>query len=216
MEPMDKLEQYILEHCSPESEIRREIYRAAHLRLLRARMLSGHLQGNLLRMLCRLSKATKVLEIGTFTGYAAHCLAEGLGADGEVHSVENDDEMEDFIRGYIARAPYASKMHLHIGDAMELLPKLVREHRFELVYMDANKRQYPDYYRMIIDHLPVGALILADNTLWDGKVIHEPKETDTQTRAILEFNDLVQADPRVENLILPLRDGLSLIQKLSD
>lgn len=215
MESIDLLGQYILEHTSPEGELRHEIYRAAHLRLLRARMLSGHLQGNLLRMLCRLAKAQRVLEIGTFTGYAAHCLAEGLGEDGEVHSLESDDEMEDFIRSYIARAPYGHKMKLHIGDAMELLPSLVQQYRFDLVYIDANKRQYPDYYRMIIDHLPLGALILADNTLWDGKVIQLLNPSDAQTRGILEFNDLIQSDPRVDNLILPMRDGLSLIQKIS-
>lgn len=207
------LERYILEHTTPESALRREIDRAAHVRLIRPRMLSGHLQGNLLSMLVRLTRARRVLEIGTYTGYAAHCMAEALGEDGLVHTVECDDEMEDFIRHYIARAPYGHKMRLHIGDALEVLPALLAtEPPFDLVYIDANKRQYPEYYHLLVPHLPSGALILADNTLWDGKVAVEARESDIQTRRIQEFNRLVQEDPRVENLILPLRDGLSLIR----
>jgi O-methyltransferase family protein len=176
-------------------------------------MLSGHLQGNLLQMICRMLKARRVLEIGTYTGYAAHCLAEALDEDGEVHTIEYDDEMEDFIREFLAEAPYRDRIHLHLGDALVLIPELVQQHSFDLVYMDANKRQYIDYYELLIPHLPTGAIVLADNTLWDGKVVEEPLPTDSQTQAILAFNDWVQRDPRVENLILPLRDGLSIIRK---
>jgi putative O-methyltransferase len=176
-------------------------------------MLSGHLQGNLLQMLCRLTRAHRALEIGTYTGYAAHCLAEALGEGGEVHTIESDDEMEDFIHEFLDGAPYADRVHLYLGDALEVLPKLLEEHTFDLVYIDANKREYLDYYELIVPHLPSGALILADNTLWDGKVIEEPTPTDPQTKSILAFNEHVQRDPRVENLILPLRDGLSLIYK---
>ncbi|KGN97129.1 O-methyltransferase [Porphyromonas sp. COT-290 OH3588] len=208
----DPLEQYILEHSSPESPLRAEIYRAAHVRLIRPRMLSGHLQGNLLKMIAQMCRAKLVLELGTYTGYAAHCLAEALPEDGRVHTLESDDEMEDFIRHYINRAEYGHKIKLHIGDAMKLLPELMRQNDFDLVYIDANKRQYPDYYKLIIDHLHSGAVILADNTLWDGKVALEPKPSDVQTQCILEFNAMVQADERVENLILPLRDGLTLIR----
>ena len=199
----DRLETYILEHTTPESELRAHLSREAHVRLLRARMLSGHLQGNLLQMICRMTHARQVLEIGTYTGYAAHCLAEALPEDGEVHTLE-----------FVAQAPYRGRIHLHLGDALELLPKLLEKYSFDLVYIDANKRQYIDYYELILPHLPSGAIILADNTLWDGKVVAEPLPTDTQTQAILAFNDWVQQDPRVENLILPLRDGLSLIRKL--
>ena len=213
MTESDRLEEYILRHTSPESPIRERLWREAHVRLLRARMLSGHLQGNLLQMLCRLTRARRALEIGTYTGYAAHCLAEALGEGGEVHTIESDDEMEDFIHEFLDGAPYADRVHLYLGDALEILPELLEEHTFDLVYIDANKREYLDYYELIVPHLPSGALILADNTLWDGKVIEEPTPTDTQTKSILAFNEHVQHDPRVENLILPLRDGLSLIYK---
>lgn len=210
----ERLEEYILQHTTPESPLRQRLWREAHVRLLRARMLSGHLQGNFLQMLCRLKGARCVLELGTYTGYAAHCLAEAIGAGGEVHTIESDDEMEDFIRHFLAQAPYGERVHLHLGDALELLPQLLQEHTFDLVYIDANKREYLAYYELILPHLPSGALILADNTLWDGKVVEEPTPTDAQTQSILRFNDHVQHDPRVENLILPLRDGLSLIYKL--
>lgn len=210
----ERLEEYILQHTTPESPLRKRLWREAHVRLLRARMLSGHLQGNFLQMLCRLKGAKYVLELGTYTGYAAHCLAEALGEGGEVHTIESDDEMEDFIRSFIDEAPYKERIHLHLGDALTLLPSLLQRYSFDLVYIDANKREYLEYYELILPHLPSGALILADNTLWDGKVIEEPTPTDAQTQSILRFNDYVQRDPRVENLILPLRDGLSLIYKL--
>lgn len=210
----ERLEEYILQHTSPESPLRGRLWREAHVRLLRARMLSGHLQGNLLQMLCRLKGVRYTLELGTYTGYAAHCLAEVLPEDGEVHTIESDDEMEDFIRSFLAEAPYRERVHLHLGNALDLLPEIVRARPFDLVYIDANKREYLQYYELILPHLPSGALILADNTLWDGKVIEEPTPTDAQTQSILRFNDYVQRDPRVENLILPLRDGLSLIYKL--
>lgn len=210
----ERLEEYILQHTTPESPLRKRLWREAHVRLLRARMLSGHLQGNFLQMLCRLKGAKCILELGTYTGYAAHCLAEALEEGGEVHTIESDDEMEDFIRSFIDEAPYKERIHLHLGDALTLLPSLLQRYTFDLVYIDANKREYLEYYELILPHLPSGALILADNTLWDGKVIEEPTPTDAQTQSILCFNDYVQRDPRVENLILPLRDGLSLIYKL--
>ena len=210
----ERLEEYILQHTTPESPLRKRLWREAHVRLLRARMLSGHLQGNFLQMLCRLKRAKCILELGTYTGYAAHCLAEALEEGGEVHTIESDDEMEDFIRSFIDEAPYKERIHLHLGDALTLLPSLLQRYSFDLVYIDANKREYLEYYELILPHLPSGALILADNTLWDGKVIEEPTPTDAQTQSILRFNDYVQHAPRVENLILPLRDGLSLIYKL--
>lgn len=214
MSTAQTLEDYILAHTSPEPELRRRLARAAHVRLIRPRMLSGHLQGNVLRMLVALSNARQVLEIGTYSGYAAHAMAEALPEGGKVHTIEYDDEMEDFIRLHLNEAPYADKIELHIGDAMELIPQLVTAHSFDIVYMDANKRQYPDYYQMLIPHLRSGALIIADNTLWDGKVVEPVRESDVQTQAILCFNQMVQDDPRVDNLILPMRDGLSIIRVL--
>lgn len=212
MTHQEPLDAYILAHSTPESPLRAEVARAAHVRLIRPRMLSGHLQGNLLRMLCQLTRAKCILEVGTYSGYAMHCMAEALPEDGQVHSIEADDEMEDFIRHYISQSPHAERIHLHMGDAMELIPRLVSQHSFDIVYIDANKRQYPDYYRLIVPHLRPGALILADNTLWDGKVALSPPPQDEQTQSILEFNRIVQEDERVDNLILPLRDGLSLIR----
>lgn len=206
------LDDYILAHSTPESELRARLSRAAHVRLIRPRMLSGHLQGNLIKMLAQMSGAKCALEIGTYTGYAAHCIAEGLLDGGVVHTIEADDEMEDFIRHYLGSSPLRERIQLHMGDAMEVLPRLLAQYRFDFVYIDANKRQYPDYYRLVIEHLPSGALILADNTLWDGKVVEPVRESDVQTQRILEFNRMVQEDDRVENLILPLRDGLSLIR----
>lgn len=209
----DLLEAYILAHTTEQSPLRQEIYRAAHVRLIRPRMLSGHLQGNLLKMLVQMCQAKCILEIGTYTGYAAHCLAEGLGEqEGEVHTIETDDEMEDFIRHYIERSPHSDRIHLHIGNAIELIPTLMAERQFDMVYMDANKRQYPEYYDLIMPHLRSGAIILADNTLWDGKVVQPLAKSDVQTERILAFNRMVQEDDRVENLILPLRDGLSIIR----
>ena len=214
MNNQDQIEDYILKHTSEESPLRQRIARSAHVRLIRPRMLSGHLQGNFLRMLVGLTGAKHVLEIGTYSGYAAHAMAEALPQDGEIHTIEYDDEMEDFIRKYIDEAEYRDKIHLHIGDAMTLLPDLVKRYAFDIVYMDANKRQYPDYYEILLPHLRSGALIIADNTLWDGKVVEAVKESDVQTQAILRFNAMVQEDKRVENLILPMRDGLSLIRVL--
>lgn len=212
MNNQELLEDYILRHTSDESPLRQRLARAAHVRLIRPRMLSGHLQGNFLAMLVKLMGAKRVLEIGTYSGYAAHSMAEAMGDGGEVHTIECDDEMEDFIRMYIDEAPYRERIKLYIGDAMTLLPDLVAKTDYDIVYMDANKRQYPEYYEMIMPHLKSGALIIADNTLWDGKVVDEVRESDVQTKAILKFNQMVQDDPRTENLILPMRDGLSLIR----
>lgn len=212
MKPYATIEDYILEHCTPESPLRERVARAAHLKLIRPRMLSGHLQGNFLRMLVQIMGAKYVLELGTYSGYAAHAMAEVLPEGGMLHTIECDDEMEDFIRHYIAEAEWRDKMSLHIGDALQLVPRLMDETPFDIVYMDANKRQYPEYYELIVPRLRSGALLIADNTLWDGKVIEPLKESDVQTAAILRFNRMVQDDPRVENLILPMRDGLSLIR----
>lgn len=214
MQSNKALENYIIAHTTPESELRATLGRSAHVRLIRPRMLSGHLQGSLLRMLVQISGARRILEVGTYSGYAAHCMAEVIGEEGEVHTIECDDEMEEFIREYIDQAPYGNRIKLHMGDAMSIIPQLVKHYQFDLVYLDANKREYPDYYRLLIPHLRSGCIILADNTLWDGKVVEPVRSSDTQTQAILEFNRMVQEDARVENLILPLRDGLSVIRVL--
>ena len=175
-------------------------------------MCSGHLQGRLLKMFVRMINPRQVLELGTFTGYSALCLAEGLLAnDAHVHTIEIDDELEDFIRLHFSRSPLAERITLHIGDACEVIPSIPGD--FDLVFIDANKRHYIDYYRMVLPRVRRGGFIIADNTLWDGKVVDWGKKLDDQTRGILEFNDLVAADPEVEKVILPLRDGLTIIYK---
>lgn len=206
------IDEYILAHTSPEPPLLQKLERDAHLHLMRPRMISGHLQGRFLSMIAKLMKPRRILEIGTYTGYASLCLAEGLTEDGVLHTLERDDEMEDFIRRYFTASDLGKKIRLHLGEAFDILPDLITSEQFDLVYMDADKRQYIRYYEMIIDHLPSGALILADNTLWNGKVVADPIPHDSQTQSIMLFNDMVMADSRVEKLILPMRDGLTMIR----
>lgn len=158
--------------------------------------------------------ARKILELGTFSGYSAICLAEGLGEDGVVHTIEIDDELEDFIRDNLAKAGVSDKVCVHIGDAREILPMLMEANDFDMVFVDADKRMYPEYYNLIIDRLRSGAVLVADNTLWDGHVVEDDSQRhDAQTTGVKEFNDMVATDKRVEKVILPLRDGLTLIYK---
>ncbi|MGN0213416.1 MAG: O-methyltransferase [Muribaculaceae bacterium] len=208
----EELQDYILQHIDEEPAELARLDRETHLYHLRPRMCSGHLQGRLLKMFVRMINPHRVLELGTFTGYSALCLAEGLMADdAEVHTVEIDDELEDFIRQHFSRSPLGKRITLHIGDANEVIPGI--EGIFDLVFVDANKRHYIDYYRMVLPRVRPGGFIIADNTLWDGKVVDWGKKLDDQTRGILEFNDFVAADNSVEKVILPLRDGLTIIYK---
>ena len=206
----EQLEDYILSHIDPESDLLKRLNRDTHVYHLRPRMCSGHLQGKLLKMLVRMIKPQRILELGTFTGYSALSMAEGL-IDGEIHTVEIDDELEDFIRRRFLSSPYADRIHLHIGDAATIVPAL--DMTFDLVFVDANKRHYVDYYNLVFDRVAPGGYIIADNTLWDGKVVDYGKHLDAQTAGILNFNDLVAADTRVEKVILPIRDGLTIIYK---
>lgn len=208
----EELEDYILSHIDKEGESLHKLDRETHLFHLRPRMCSGHLQGRLLKMIVRMIRPKNILELGTFTGYSALSMAEGMDGDGELHTVEIDDELEDFIREHLEKSPYADRIHLHIGDALEIVPQLGLT--FDLVFIDADKRRYDDYYNVVFDHVAHGGFILADNTLWDGKVVDYGKKLDAQTAGILRFNDLVAADPRVEKVILPLRDGLTIIRKI--
>ncbi len=206
-----EIESYILSHSDEEGSLLAALNRDANVNLLRPRMLSGHLQGRILKMFCRMLKPKRVLEIGTYTGYATLCMAEALEKDAEIHTLEINDEMEDFIRKYVSQTPDKDKIKLYFGDAMEIIPAL--DESFDLVFIDADKRLYSDYYDLIFDKLPAGALILADNTLWDGKVLEPLHPADKQTAGILAFNDKIKADQRVEKVILPLRDGLTMIWK---
>lgn len=208
---IDLLEQYILSHIDQESDLLKELDRAAHVNLLRPRMLSGHLQGKILKMFCRMIRPRFVLEIGTYTGYATLCMAEGAPDDAEIHTIEVNDELEDFIMKHLHKSKLEDKIHLHIGDAMQIIPTL--DCVFDLVFIDANKRHYCEYYEMIFDKVRPGGLILADNTLWDGKVLDIAHHTDKQTIGIQQFNDMLMNDQRVEKVILPIRDGLTMIWK---
>ena len=173
-----------------------------------------HIQGRLLKMFVRMISPRRILELGTFTGYSALCLAEGLPEDGELHTIEIDDELEDFIRTHLSQSPYGNKITLHIGDARDILSRGETGGTFDLVFIDANKRQYCEYYDLVFDHVAPGGFIIADNTLWDGKVVEPGKKIDAQTQGILDFNDNIARDNRVEKVILPLRDGLTIIYKL--
>ena len=205
-------EEYILSHIDYEGALLSALNRDANVNLLRPRMLSGHLQGRILKMFCRMLRPRRILEIGTYTGYATLCMAEALPDDGFIHTLEINDEMEDFIAKYISKSPRKHQIQVHFGDAMEIIPAL--DEVFDLVFIDADKRLYSDYYDLIFPKVRPGGLMLADNTLWDGKVIDEfVHPTDKQTQGILAFNDKIKADSRVEKVILPLRDGLTMIWK---
>ena len=205
-------ETYILNHIDEEDKHLAELYRRANIQLVRPRMLAGHLQGRFLKMLVRMFRPQRILEIGTYTGYATLCLAEGLPEGGEIHTVEIDDEMEDFIREQFDRSPLNNKINLHIGDIMEIMHDL--EGLFDMVYIDGDKREYCDYYNLIFDKVRSGGVILADNTLWSGKVWENPDPNDKQTLGIIRFNEMIKQDKRIEKIILPLRDGLTMIYKL--
>ncbi len=207
----DNIEQYILSHIDEEGELLKNLNRDAHVNLLRPRMISGHLQGRLLKMFCRMIQPKYILEIGTYTAYATLCLAEGASDDAEIHTIEVNDELEDFILKHLHKSKLKDKIHLHIGDAIQIIPTI--DCIFDLVFIDANKRHYCEYYDLIFDKVRPGGLIIADNTLWDGKVLEAPHPTDKQTIGIQAFNDMLARDNRVERVILPIRDGLTLIWK---
>lgn len=204
---------YIEEHINPENEALDWVIKQTHVRTNHARMLSGKVQGQLLRMLVQMSGASRILELGTFTGFSAICLAGALPEGGHLDTLELNDELEDLIREGFERAGVADKITLHIGDCKQTLRQL-RNQVYDIVYIDANKREYNEYYELVFDMVRPGGLILADNVLWDGKVCMEPLPQDQQTQAIVRFNDAIASDKRVESVILPLRDGLSIIRKL--
>ena len=206
------MEEYILNHLSPEPEYLRILTRKTYVRLVNGRMVSGHLQGRFLKMLCRMINPKNVLEIGAFTGYSALCLAEGIPENAHIDTIEIDDELEDFLRENFKNSPFEQKITLHIGDALKIVPLL--DKTFDLVFIDGDKRQYINYFESVLPKVRKGGFILADNTLWSGKVIKPLKNGDKQTRAIIAFNDFIANDLRIEQVLLPLRDGLTIIQKL--
>jgi len=209
----ERLEQYVLAHIDAEPAPLQRIDHDTHVQNIYWHMCSGHLQGRLIKMLTRMVRPQRVLELGTFSGYSALCLAEGLVDDTcHVDTIEVDDEQEDFIREHLAQSPWGHRVTLHVGDARDIVPQL--DTMYDLAYIDANKRQYVEYYDMVMDYLVPGGFIIADNTLWAGKVVDERAQREAQTRGIMAFNDRVAADDRVERVIIPVRDGLTLIHKL--
>lgn len=212
------IEEYIEQHTSPENDVLQQITRSTHLEVINPRMLSGHVQGRLLSMLSQMIQPKRILELGTFTGYSALCLAEGLTPDGMLITIEHNDELEDSIRRNISLSPLGEKIHLLIGDAKEQLSILKDKHTtldemFDLVFIDADKKEYSEYLDLVLPILRQGGWILADNTLWDGHIIDPAYDKDKQTIALRTFNDKVLQDDRLEKVILPLRDGLTIIKK---
>ena len=211
---MEKIYKYIEDHASVPSEALAWVVKQTHIRTNHARMLSGPAQGQLLRMLAQMIGATSILELGTFTGFSAICLASALPEGGHMDTLELNDELEDLILGGFERAGLSDKIDVHFGDCKETLQRFRNEGRqYDLVYIDANKREYCEYYDLVFDMIRPGGLILGDNVLWDGKVCQDPLPQDKQTLGIAAFNDMVASDPRVESVILPLRDGLNIIRK---
>lgn len=206
-----ELVRYIQSHSTKESEVLQKLHRATHLEILRPRMLSGHEQGMLLYLLVQMLKPKRVLELGTYTGYSAISMARALNKDGLLISIDKNDELLPFAQKFIREAHLDDQIQLLSGDAKEVIPTL--NDSFDLVFIDADKSEYIRYYNLIFDKVSPGGFILADNVLWNGKVLAEEPDTDTQTQGILAFNDHIQKDKRVENLLLPLRDGLSIIRK---
>lgn len=203
------IEEYCEAHTSPEGELLYRLFRETHLHGVKPRMISGHLQGRFLAMVSRLIQPVHALEIGTYTGYSALCLAEGLAPDGILDTIEVDEELEEIITRYIGQSPYKDRIHLHIGDAYQLVPRF--DCKWDLVFIDAEKRGTREFYEMLLPRMRKGGLMLIDNMLWSGKVVEEGGHHDLDTQAIMEFNDYVQHDERVSNVLLPLRDGIMMV-----
>jgi caffeoyl-CoA O-methyltransferase len=205
------IEKYILDHISPEDELLKQLSRQTHLKILRPRMLSGHLQGQILYMLCRMIQPKHILEIGTYTGYSAICMAKGLSKDDRIDTIEINDELTPFIQSFLDQTDLKDRINLIIGDSIDIIPTL--NTTYDLIFIDGDKRQYPKYYQLAMDCLRPGGFILADNILWDGKVVDKLDPNDEYTKGIFDFNNMVKDDTRVEITILPLRDGISIIRK---
>ncbi|MCF8295883.1 MAG: O-methyltransferase [Bacteroidales bacterium] len=206
------LEEYILAHCEPEEEVLAALYRETQVRIYHPRMASGHMQGMILSMLVKMIQPQRILEIGTYTGYSSISMARALPPGGELHTIEVNDELEDFIRQYVEKAGVSSLIQLHIGDALDILPTL--QGPFNFVFIDGNKAQYIDYYELALPLVPKGGFIFADNVLWDGKVLKPNlRDNDHFTHGILQFNEHIKQDNRVEKVIFPFRDGIFVLRK---
>jgi predicted O-methyltransferase YrrM len=206
-----KLDDYVCAHTENEPEVLNELNRKTHLTVLRSRMLSGHFQGRLLSMISHMVQPQRILEIGTYTGYSSICLAEGLTENGKLTTVDINEELEDITREYIQKANLENKIEYIIGDAMQIVPQL--DEQFDLVFIDADKKNYCNYYHLVFDKVKPGGYILADNVLWSGKVVEDYEALDSETKIIMDYNKMVHEDPRVQEILLPIRDGLMLARK---
>ena len=207
-----ELEDYVARHSQPEPELLAQLNRETHLKIMQPRMLSGHFQGRVLSMISKLARPTNILEVGTYTGYATLCLAEGLADGGTIDTVDNNEELFDFQRKYFDQSPWATQIKQHLGDARQIIPNL--ENRYDLVFIDADKENYLSYYEMIVPKMNRGGIILSDNVLWSGKVLQPAKPNDKSTIALLEYNEKLNSDSRVETVLLPIRDGLTVTRIL--
>jgi caffeoyl-CoA O-methyltransferase len=205
------IETYIKDHTSPEDDLLKRLSRETHLKVLNPRMLSGHVQGRFLEMISKMIQPNRILEIGTYTGYSAICLAKGLAGNGILHTIEVNPELEEFAKRYFCEAGLEKQIIQHSGDALELIPQI--DETFDLVFIDAAKECYLDYFHLIFDKVRKGGFILADNALWDGKVVNPTQDQDKETYGIVAFNDFIRNDNRVENVLLSLRDGIMIIRK---
>ena len=209
----EELDDYVVKHSEDEPELLQQLNRETYQKILQPRMLSGHYQGRLLSMISKLVNPKNILEIGTYTGYSALCLAEGIQVGGELHTIDINEELVDFQRKYFDKSGYGSQIIQHLGNALEIIPNL--KVNFDLVFIDADKENYSNYFNCIIDKLNTGGIILSDNVLWSGKVLETTfKKDDTSTPALIAYNTLLKTDPRVETVVLPIRDGLTISRKI--
>ena len=207
----DKLDEYIVQHSEQEPELLQQLTRETYQKVLQPIMLSGPYQGRVLSMISKLINPKTVLELGTFTGYSTLCLAEGMKSDGELHTIDINEELVDFQRKYFDKSEYGSQIIQHTGNAIDIIPKLNTS--FDLVFIDADKPNYSNYFHLIIDKLNLGGVILSDNVLWHGKVIVPLNDKDNSTKAVLDYNTLLKTDERIETVMLPIRDGLTISRK---
>jgi len=204
----DELDNYVTQHSENETELLAQLNKETHQKILQPRMLSGHFQGRVLSMLSKIIHPTNILEVGTYTGYATLCLAEGLAENGTIDTLDIEEELVDFQRKYFDRSPWAKQIIQHLGDALEIIPTLNK--KYDLVFIDADKENYINYFHLIVPIMNKGGIILSDNVLWSGKVLEEVKENDITTKILIEYNRLLKDDPRVETVLLPIRDGLTV------
>lgn len=208
----EELDAYVVAHSQPEPELLQQLNRETWQKVMQPRMLSGHFQGRVLSMLSKLIRPTNILEIGTYTGYSALCLAEGLQKDGTLHTIDINEELYDFQRKYFDASTYGKQIVQHVGDASEVIPKL--SETFDLIFIDADKSNYPNYIEQLLPKLASGGVILSDNVLWSGKVIEPVAKNDTDTQALLVYNKFINEHPQLETVLLPIRDGLTVSRKL--